>query len=215
MIGVYSSMMRIILGLGIGIAIGGGALAQGTVAFANAGHGMISPLVNDDEALFGSGWYVQLQFANGTNIGEPAPIIGNGLFSDGVRVVPGVPGGQTVDLQLFVYNPSSGSSGVYSEFSMTLGGAGDPPGPPSALAGLNCWPCPRPAGWLSAPSSAPRVIAFQVFPEYIELQWPSEYSLFASNRLGESGMTLPGTVDGSFRTLRQPTSGPQMFFWLE
>ena len=62
------------------------ASAQGTVNFANIGGGVNAPVTGPD-GLLGAGFTAQLQLADGTNVGDPANFLANGLFSGGTRTV--------------------------------------------------------------------------------------------------------------------------------
>ncbi len=131
------------------------ASAQGTVSFANVGGGVNAP-VSGPDGLLGAGFDAQLQLADGTNVGDPAPFLANGLFSGGARTIDGVAGGSTADLQVAVLQGGSvvGTSDV---ITVTLGGAGTPPAPPAALSGLSAFtigaggdPIPEPSTVLLA-----------------------------------------------------------------
>ena len=119
------------------------ASAQGTVSFANVGGGVNAPVSIGGE-LAGSGFSAQLQLADGTNVGAPAPFLANGLFSGGVRTIDGVAGGSAADLQVAVVDADGNVIGVSDAFSVTLGGGGTPPGPPAGLAGLSPLDLPAP-----------------------------------------------------------------------
>ena len=105
--------------------------AQGLVIFANIGGGVVAPF-SGGNGLLGGDYDVQLQFADGTNIGAPASILANGLFSSGTRTVPGVPAGESVDLQVAVFQ-SGLLVGTSDVFTVRLGGGTNPP---SVLTGL-------------------------------------------------------------------------------
>lgn len=111
--------------------------AQGTVVFTNFGGGVIAPVIGPDGLLGSrSGFMAQLQLADSTNVGDPAPFLANGWFVDGTRTVDGAAPGETVDLQVAVSNSDGSVTGVSEVISITLGGDGTPPTPPAALAGL-------------------------------------------------------------------------------
>ncbi len=114
------------------------ASAQGTVSFANVGGGVNAP-VSGPDGLLAAGFTAQLQLADGTNVGEPANFLANGLFSGGARTIDGIAGGSTADLQVAVSNADGSISGVSDVFTVTLGGGGTPPAPPAALSGLTAF----------------------------------------------------------------------------
>jgi len=114
------------------------ASAQGTVSFANVGGGVNAPVTGPD-GLLGAGFTAQLQLADGTNVGDPAPFLANGLFSGGARTIDGVAGGSSADLQVSVSNADGSITGVSGVISVTLGGGGTPPAPPAALSGLSAF----------------------------------------------------------------------------
>lgn len=114
------------------------ASAQGTVSFANVGGGVNAPVTGPD-GLLGAGFTAQLQLADGTNVGDPANFLANGLFSGGARTIDGVAGGSTADLQVAVSNADGSITGTSGVFTVTLGGGGTPPAPPAALSGLTAF----------------------------------------------------------------------------
>lgn len=116
------------------------ASAQGTVNFANIGGGVNAP-VSGPDGLLGAGFTAQLQLGDGTNIGDPAPFLANGLFSGGSRTVAGVAGGANATLQVFVSNADGSISGTSGQVSITLANPNAVPVPetPAALAGLSAF----------------------------------------------------------------------------
>ena len=114
------------------------ASAQGTVSFANVGGGVNAPVTGPD-GLLGAGFTAQLQLADGTNVGDPAPFLANGLFSGGARTIDGVAGGSSVALQVAVSNADGTITGTSNVINVTLGGGGTPPAPPAALSGLTAF----------------------------------------------------------------------------
>jgi len=114
------------------------ASAQGTVSFANVGGGVNAP-VSGPDGLLGAGFSAQLQLADGTNVGAPAPFLANGLFSGGSRTIDGVASGASADLQVAVLDGSGAVVGTSNSFAVTLGGGGVPPAPPSSLGGLTAF----------------------------------------------------------------------------
>ena len=115
------------------------ASAQGTVSFANVGGGVNAPVSDADGNLLGAGFSAQLQLADGTNVGAPAPFLANGLFSGGSRTIDGVASGSSADLQVAVLDGTGSVVGTSSSFAVTLGGGGVPPAPPSSLGGLTAF----------------------------------------------------------------------------
>ncbi len=113
-------------------------LSQGTVSFANIGGSGHSPVVGPDGPLE-AGFDAQLQLANGTNVGAPAPILTKGLFSGGARSVDGFAGGSSVELRIAIVEKAGNRQSdceffmVSNVFTVELGGAGIPPSPPSRL----------------------------------------------------------------------------------
>ena len=100
--------------------------AQGTVNFANIGGGVNAP-VSGPDGLLGAGFIAQLQLADGTNVGEPAPFLANGLFAGGTRVIEGVDGGSNVELLVWASNVAGSISGYSHVFTVMLGAGGTPP----------------------------------------------------------------------------------------
>lgn len=111
------------------------ASAQGTVSFANVGGGVNAP-VSGPDGLLGAGFSAQLQLADGTNVGAPAPFLANGLFSGGSRTIAGVASGAQATLQVAVLDAGGATIGTSDSFTVTLGGGGVPPSPPASLTGL-------------------------------------------------------------------------------
>jgi|SaaInl7_100m_RNA_FD_contig_101_514929_length_1209_multi_62_in_0_out_0_2 hypothetical protein len=116
------------------------ASAQGTVNFANIGGGVNAPVTGPD-GLLGAGFTAQLQLADGTNVGDPANFLANGLFSGGTRTVAGVAGGSAANLQVFVSNADGSISGTSGQITVTLANPNAVPVPetPAALAGLSAF----------------------------------------------------------------------------
>ena len=100
--------------------------AQGTVAFANIGGGVNAPIGGPD-GLLGTGYLVQLQLLDGTNVGEPAPILTNGLFSGGTRTIDGFPGGSNLSLKIAVLNSLGAVVGTSGSFRVTLATSDETP----------------------------------------------------------------------------------------
>lgn len=130
--------MKKVLLAALFVAASVGASAQGTVNFANVGGGVNAP-VSGPDGLLGAGFTAQLQLADGTPVGAPAPFLANGLFSGGARTIAGVAGGSTADLQVAAMNADGSIAGTSGVFSVSLGGGGTPPAPPAALAGLTAF----------------------------------------------------------------------------
>ena len=78
-------------------------IAQGTVSLTNL-VGTVAELILYQEKLVPAGWLAQLEFSDGTRIGEPASFILNGIFSGGVRTVPGHSGGEEIMLQVSFFS---------------------------------------------------------------------------------------------------------------
>ena len=107
------------------------ASAQGTLTFLNG----TAPVFNTDgETGLGAGFTAQLQLADGTNVGDPANFVQNGIFSGGDLIIPGVAGPGPVDLKVFVTNEDGMLQGTSAVFAQALGGHGSPPATPAALA---------------------------------------------------------------------------------
>lgn len=130
--------MKKVLLAALFVAASVGASAQGTVNFANVGGGVNAP-VSGPDGLLGAGFTAQLQLADGTAVGDPAPFLANGLFSGGARTIAGVAGGSSADLQVVAMNADGSITGTSGVFSVSLGGGGTPPAPPAALAGLTAF----------------------------------------------------------------------------
>ncbi len=137
--------LHLCFGLAVASLGGGGSLleAQGLVVFGNLGVGVNSPVCNAWGRTLGAGFFAQLQFADGTNIGAPAQFLANGYFSDGVREVDGFLSGETVALQVAVLSDDGLRLGFSDLFNVTLGGGGTPPIPPSYLSGMRTFYLPR------------------------------------------------------------------------
>ena len=109
---------------------------QGTVNFAKVGADVMAPVSDNHGVGLGPGFLAQLQLADGTNVGDPAPLLANGWYSGGIRPVPGVPGGSMADLQVAIFNSAETFVGLSNVFTVRLGGGGMPPAPPAPLLGL-------------------------------------------------------------------------------
>jgi hypothetical protein len=111
------------------------AFAQGTIQLSNIGKGIVTI---DGEAAGPGSATVQYADANNNLVGGTASILGAGFFSSGATTLEGLTGEVTLKLAGFV---EGGSPSFSDPFTVTLGGAGTPPGPPAALpadfAGLN------------------------------------------------------------------------------
>ena len=152
--------MKKVLLAALFVAASLGANAQGTVSFANVGGGVNAP-VSGPDGLLGAGFTAQLQLADGTNVGDPAPFLANGLFSGGARTIDGVAGGSTADLQVFVSNADGSVTGTSSVITVTLGGGGVPPAPPAGLTGLSAFTLSAGAGPVD-PIPEPSTIALAI-----------------------------------------------------
>ena len=142
--------------------------AQGTVNFANAGAGFNAQVYIDvvgGSQFAGAGYMAQLLLVGAggslTPVGNVANFIAgaNGYFNGGAVTVPGVAAGATATFQVFAWNGASGQAAyapalaawqaglIYGGFSLpdpagvtiATGGAGNPPGPPAGLVGLQPW----------------------------------------------------------------------------
>lgn len=116
-----------------------GAYAQGTVNFANVGGGVNAP-VSGPNGLLGAGFSAQLYAGASADslaaVGAPANFLANGLFSGGARTITGVAGGATAWIRVDAMSADGSLTGSSNVFSVTAGGAGTPPSPPSSLTGL-------------------------------------------------------------------------------
>ena len=191
-------------------------IAQGTVSLTNF-VGSAAELILYQERLVPAGWLAQLQFSDGTKIGEPASFILNGIFSGGVRTVPGRSGGEEVVLQVLFFSNETDERFVSSPVSVVLGGAGSPPAPPALLSGLGGQTI-----HLVSSHSLPipvrrRAMTVRVLDNGLELKWPNDYALFRSQTLNrETVIALSGRrVSGEFLIRRVPFDGPSGFYWLE
>jgi len=108
--------MKRILGVTVAVIATVGAMAQGTVNFANLGAGVNAPIYDTDTTTkLGAGFVVQL-FA-GSSAGSLAPIgtpIGfstsvAGVFLGGSTPIPGIAAGSTAFFQVRAWNASSGA----------------------------------------------------------------------------------------------------------
>lgn len=139
-----------------------GAFAQGSVQFANVGGGVNAPVTQGGTGV-GSDFMAQLYAGADAGslaaVGSPAAFVGNGYFSGGVVNVPGIAPGATGTFQVRAWNSAAGASysaaaanpsGIVGEsnvFTVQTGGAGQPPGPPASLTGLQGFevvPVPEP-----------------------------------------------------------------------
>lgn len=130
------------------------ASAQGVLTFSTTRSGA---QVNGPDGPVGEGFTAQLQLADGTNVGDPTTFIihpttgaATGLFNGGNRTIAGVAGPGPVDLQVFVTNADGSLFGTSAVFSQPLGGHGDPPATPGALAMQSFTVVPEPSTILLA-----------------------------------------------------------------
>lgn len=198
-----------------------GLEAQGVLNFANIGGGVNAPIVGPD-GLLGAGWFAQLQLADGTNIGESAPFLANGLFSGGTRVVPGVPYGVSVIFQVYAFNEEQAIGGASDTFYVTLGTEDNA----AALSGMpafyvcNLAYCSKhnPDILIPRPLVPQFGIGYRLLENgELELRWPVGKNLVRSREPGGVkrepvgwAITESGTRIRTFKT-----SGSQFFFWLE
>lgn len=147
--------------------LGLGAYAQGTVNFANLGGGVDQPIYFSDwttKVPPGFGFTVELLAGSSaaslttvatTGFTEP------GYFDGGVVTIAGLDSGSPATFQIRVWTTSSGSYsnavaagflntfGASAPFVVTLGGAGQPPGPPARLSTFQSislgWDLPDPS----------------------------------------------------------------------
>ena len=139
------------------------ANAQGTVSFANIGGGVNAPFTLDGAPIgAGSGAVAQLQLADGTNVGDSAAFLANGLFSGGVRTIDGVAGGGSATLQVAVLDCAGAVLGVSIQVTVKLGGAGTPPSTPAALSGLSAVAAVSGGGAAVDPIPEPSTIALAI-----------------------------------------------------
>ena len=119
-------MKGYLLAIAFFAALAFNANGQGTVYFGNTTEGGKTP---DGPLGFlpGADFTAQLQFADGTNIGDPAPFLGPGVFLGGIRTVPGVAGGETTSLRVFVSNADGTITGASELFIVTLTNPGASP----------------------------------------------------------------------------------------
>ena len=128
------------------------ANAQGTLDFNNIPS---RAQVSGPDGVLGEGFTAQLQLADGTNVGDPTTFIvgpngATGLFNGGSRTIAGVAGPGPVNLQVFVTNADGSLFGTSEIFSQPLGGHGDPPATPGALAMQSFTVVPEPSTILLA-----------------------------------------------------------------
>lgn len=132
-----------------------GALAQGTVNFANkvAAAGIDAPVLNVDGTKLAGADYLAQLYAGTTAgslsaVGSAIPFKVNGYFSGGATVIPGIAGGATAILQVRAWAAAGGATyelalaaggaaGMSAEFGVALGNpAAEPPTVPADLKGL-------------------------------------------------------------------------------
>lgn len=125
------------------------ANAQGTLDFNNIPS---RAQVSGPDGVLGEGFTAQLQLTDGTNVGAPVNFIANpttgaatGLFNGGSRTIENVAGPGPVNLQVFVTNADGSLFGTSAPFSQPLGGHGDPPATPGALAMQSFTVVPEPS----------------------------------------------------------------------
>lgn len=132
-----------------------GALAQGTVNFANkvTAAGIDAPVLNVDGTKLAGADYLAQLYAGTTAgslsaVGTAVPFKINGYFSGGKVEVPGIAGGATAILQVRAWAAAGGTtyeaafakgaaSGKSTEFGVALGNpTAEPPTVPADLKGL-------------------------------------------------------------------------------
>ena len=109
--------------------------AQGTVNFSNIGVGAGGIDGPGGTIQRGDGFSAQLVLSNGMRIGNPTDFLCCGFFSGGIRIFPGIPPGEEVEV-FIVIERNGKTHGRSPNFSITLGGAERPPLPPPILIGL-------------------------------------------------------------------------------
>jgi hypothetical protein len=132
-------------------------LAQGTVNFNNrvTAAGLDAPLFDfvGIHRLEGPNAFAQI-YHNDAPVGAPVAFrtgVGAGYFSGGTVAIPGVAGGASATLVVVWWKDAptyeSASIKAFSmPFTVTLGGAGEPPSIPANLIGLTSFTlCPEPS----------------------------------------------------------------------
>jgi hypothetical protein len=156
-------MKKSVLAIICAIATTAGAMAQGTVTFANIGGGVNAPVtVAATGAAVGTDFMAQLYAGASASslaaVGSPVAFVGNGFFTGGTVTVPTVAPGATGSFQVRAWRSADGASydaavaaagvvGQSGTFPVATGGAGQPPGPPASLTGLTAFtvaPIPEP-----------------------------------------------------------------------
>jgi len=132
-----------------------GALAQGTVNFANkvTAAGIDAPVLNVDGTKLAGADYLAQLYAGTTAgslsaVGTAVPFKVNGYFAGGPTVIPGIAGGATAILQVRAWAAAGGTTyeaalaagkaaGMSTEFGVALGNpTAEPPTVPADLKGL-------------------------------------------------------------------------------
>lgn len=129
------------------------AYAQGTVLFnnLNPAAGVNAPVFNVGGTDRLSGSQFKAQLWAGASEATLAPVAvadfrtgtGAGYFVGGSTTVPGIAGGNSAVIQVRAWDSATGADfnsaglkGSSKSFTVTLGGAGNPPSLPAALVGL-------------------------------------------------------------------------------
>lgn len=202
---------------------------QGTVNFANIGEGVNAPITYGGIYL-GAGFTAQLQFPDGTNIGDPAPFLANGLFSGGSRTVPGIAGGETATLQIFISNADGSLTVTLPAMSVTLANPDALPEPeaPAPLLGLTAFDfrianeaAPEFSTGLPEPNPtipSPATIIYHLSDDRVfSLKWPIGKQMYGSSKANRaSKVTInPTRRHNGWNVKIVDTRTPQFFFWLE
>jgi len=138
----------IIAGVAV-LATAASVSAQGTLSAATATGDKPRITVDGVNATAADNIWVQFLVAGSTGLtgaaADPFALTlagaNAGLFSKGVLTVGGKAGGATVDVTIRAWDKDTGAdydaatSRASTTFSMALGGAGDPPGPPAGIVG--------------------------------------------------------------------------------
>jgi hypothetical protein len=122
------------------------AFAQGSVNFNNrvTAAGLDAPIFDVGGAkLEGPNAFAQI-YVNDAAVGAPVAFrsgTGAGYFSGGTVAIPGAAGGTSVQMVVAAWSgaatfEAASIKGVSSPFTVTLGGAGEPPSTPANLIGL-------------------------------------------------------------------------------